>query len=59
MWVLFSKKSMFYNLIFSSDIKPAILCGVESNGMILAADCAEDDVKVLFIDGVPEGSKIR
>ena len=26
MWVLFSKKSMFYNLIFSSDIKPAILC---------------------------------
>lgn len=26
MWVLLSKKSMFYNLIFSFHIKPAILC---------------------------------
>ena len=48
-----------HTVIVVSNLKPAKLCGVESNGMILAADCAEDDVKVLFIDGVPEGSKIR
>lgn len=48
-----------HTVILVANLKPAVLCGVESNGMILAADCAEDDVKVLFIDGVPEGSKIR
>ncbi len=48
-----------HTIIVVANLKPAVLCGVESNGMILAADCAEDDVKVLFIDGVPEGSKIR
>ncbi|MBR5410037.1 MAG: methionine--tRNA ligase [Clostridia bacterium] len=43
-----------------SNLKPAVLCGVESQGMILAADCAEDDVKVLFLDQtMPNGSKIR
>ena len=41
------------------NLKPAVLCGVESSGMILAADCDEDDVKVIFLDGVPKGSKIR
>lgn len=48
-----------HTVIVVSNLKPATLCGVESNGMILAADCSEDEVKVLFIDGVPEGSKIR
>ena len=42
-----------------SNLKPAVLCGVESQGMILAADCGEDDVKVLMLDGVPAGAKIR
>ncbi|MBQ6848272.1 MAG: methionine--tRNA ligase [Clostridia bacterium] len=46
-------------VIVVSNLKSAKLCGVESNGMILAADCAKDDVKVIFIDGIPEGSKIR
>ena len=41
-----------------SNLTPAKLCGVESNGMILAADCGED-VKVLFLDGIAPGSKIR
>ena len=48
-----------HTVIVVANLKPAKLCGVESNGMILAADCAEDDVKVLFIDNVPAGSKIR
>ena len=48
-----------HTVILVSNLKPAKLCGVESQGMILAADCAEDDVKVLFIDNVPKGAKIR
>lgn len=47
-------------IIVVSNLKPATLCGVESNGMILAADCSEDDVKVIFVDSsIPNGSKIR
>lgn len=48
-----------HTVIVVANLKPAKLCGVESNGMILAADCSEDDVKVIFVDGVPAGSKIR
>ena len=48
-----------HTVIVVANLKPAKLCGVESNGMILAADCGKDDVKVLFIDNVPAGSKIR
>lgn len=48
-----------HTVVLVSNLKPATLCGVESCGMILAADCAEDDVKVLFINNVPAGSKIR
>lgn len=47
------------SVIVVSNLKPAVLCGVESCGMILAADCGEDDVKVIFVDGVPAGSKVR
>ena len=46
-------------VIVVSNLKPAVLCGVESCGMILAADCSEDDVKVVFVDGMPNGAKIR
>lgn len=47
------------NIILVSNLKPAKLCGVESCGMILAADCADDDVKVVFVDDIPVGAKIR
>ena len=46
-------------VIVVANLKPAVLCGVESNGMILAADCGENDVKVIFADGIKEGSKVR
>ena len=46
-------------VIVVANLKPAVLCGVESAGMILAADCAEDDVKVIFVDGMPNGAKVR
>jgi len=46
-------------VVVVANLKPAVLCGVESQGMILAADCSEDDVKVVFVDGMPNGAKIR
>lgn len=46
-------------VVLVANLKPAVLCGVESEGMILAAD-AGDAVKVLFLDdSIPAGSRIR
>ncbi|MEE0927619.1 MAG: methionine--tRNA ligase subunit beta, partial [Acutalibacteraceae bacterium] len=45
-------------VIVVANLKPATLCGVESAGMILAAE-AGDGVKVVFLDGVEPGAKIR
>lgn len=47
-------------IVLVANLKPAVLCGVESQGMILAADCSADDVKVLFADSaMPNGARIR
>ena len=47
-------------VIVVANLKPAKLRGVESNGMILAADAGENDVKVIFVDdAVPCGSTVR
>lgn len=47
-------------IVLVANLKPAVLCGVESQGMILAADCSEDDVKVVFVDpSMPNGGRIR
>ncbi len=45
-------------IILVQNLKPATLCGVESHGMILAAD-TDDTVKVLFVDGMENGAKIH
>ena len=45
------------SIILVSNLKPATLCGIESAGMILASTAGED-VKVIFVDGVPAGAKI-
>ena len=52
------------SVIVVANLKPAKLCGVESNGMILAADNGLDadgkeDVKVIFVDGINPGAKIH
>lgn len=47
------------SVIIVANLKPAKLCGEMSNGMLLAGDVNEDDVKVLFVDGMPAGTKIR
>ncbi len=47
-------------VVVVANLKPVKLRGVESNGMVLAADAGADDVKVLFVDGsIPNGAKIR
>ena len=47
-----------HTVIAVSNLKPAKLCGVESNGMILAAD-SDEKIKVIFADGIKAGSKVR
>lgn len=45
-------------LIVVANLKPAVLCGVESNGMILAS--GEDTVRVVFLDPeTPLGERVR
>ncbi len=45
-------------IIVVANLKPAVLCGVESNGMILAS--GEDDVRVVFLDpATPNGQRVR
>ncbi len=46
-------------VIVVANLKSAKLCGVESNGMILAADVGENNVKVIFLEDVPAGAVIR
>lgn len=46
------------NVIIVANLKPAKLCGEISNGMLLAGDVSENDVKVVFVD-MPAGTKIR
>ena len=46
------------NVIVVANLKPAKLCGVESFGMILAAD-TDEGVKVIFPEGLTPGAKIR
>ena len=47
-----------HTVIVVANLKPAVLCGVESRGMILAAD-TDDGVQVLFADGMIPGAKLR
>ena len=47
-------------VIIVANLKPVKLCGVESNGMICAADAADGSAKVIFPDqDLPCGAKIR
>ncbi|MEG2814375.1 MAG: methionine--tRNA ligase subunit beta, partial [Oscillospiraceae bacterium] len=46
-------------VIVVSNLKPVKLCGVESNGMILAGDC-DEKIKVVFVDSsIANGTKLR
>lgn len=46
-------------IIFVANLAPKPLCGEDSNGMILAVEAGENDVRVIFLDSdVPNGSPI-
>ncbi len=46
-------------IVLAANLKPAVLCGVESNGMILASG-EGDDIKVVFLDdSVEVGQRVR
>ncbi len=47
------------SVVIVANLKPAKLCGEISNGMILAGDTADGDVKVLFVDGLEAGTQLR
>ena len=45
-------------IIVVANLKPAVLCGIESNGMILAS--GEETVRVVFLDPeTPLGERVR
>lgn len=48
-----------HKVVVVSNLKPAKLCGVESQGMILAADNSDGNVQVLFADNMETGAKLR
>ena len=47
-------------VIIVANLKPVTLCGVESNGMICAADAPDGSARVIFPDQtLPNGAKRR
>ncbi|MBQ7312518.1 MAG: methionine--tRNA ligase subunit beta, partial [Clostridia bacterium] len=45
-------------IIVVSNLKPAVLCGIESNGMILAS--GEETIRVVFLDPeTPNGERVH
>lgn len=52
-----------HKIVLVANLKPVVLCGVESQGMILAASDKDenggDTVRVLFADGMTAGSAIH
>ncbi len=47
------------SVVIVANLKPAKLCGEMSNGMLLAGDTTDGDVKVLFVDGIEPGTQLR
>ncbi|ODU54581.1 MAG: methionine--tRNA ligase subunit beta, partial [Clostridium sp. SCN 57-10] len=47
-----------HNVVIVSNLKPRKMMGYESNGMILSATCAEDDVRVMFADHAVPGAHL-
>ena len=47
-------------VVFVSNLKPRALRGVTSEGMMLAADDGNDNVKLITVDGeIKTGSQVR
>ncbi len=48
-----------HNIIVIANLAPATLCGVESNGMLIAGDTPDGGVKVVFADDLPAGARLH
>ena len=48
-----------HQVIIVTNLKPAKLCGIESYGMLLAASDGNDNLRVVFVDGMAPGSRVR
>ncbi len=46
------------SVLVVANLAPRTLCGVESHGMILAGEISEEDVKVVFVEGLPAGTQL-
>ncbi len=46
------------SVLVIANLAPRTLCGVESHGMILAGEISEEDVKVVFVEGLPAGTQL-
>ena len=47
-----------HSVIVVTNLEPRMLRGVESRGMVLSAEISKEEIKVLFADGIPAGSKL-
>ena len=47
-----------HSVIVVTNLEPRVLRGIESRGMVLSAEISKDEIKVLFADGIPAGSKL-
>ena len=48
-----------HHIVVIGNLAPATLCGVESDGMLLASDLPDGGVKVLFADDLPVGGRLH
>jgi len=48
-----------HKIIVIANLAPAMLCGVESSGMLIAGDTPDGGVKVIFADDLPEGARLH
>lgn len=48
-----------HHIVVVANLAPATLCGVESNGMLLATDMPDGSAKVMFADELPVGGRLR
>ncbi len=47
-----------HNVVCVTNLKPRMMMGLESRGMILSATCGEDDVRVMFADFAVPGARL-
>ena len=47
-----------HNILFVANLKPRMMMGIESNGMIISSATAKDELKIMFADEHPVGARL-